>query len=309
MPMDDLFKALNMFSQGVKDLQTVRTINNANSEVQRIKASTLKEEEKTAEMKGVANQLTLQMAGLGVAPQTVAQLSGAIRNDPTDFESAIKLKEQESSDATKKLEKTHAFEKEQKALDRANALAIAQLKSTTSKDVQGMKGGPKKKPLSPTELKTVADAQEQQILAEDLLSRAKKNKGFFGIENKVPGVTGVRELADPEFADFKAETGRWFDAYRKKITGAQATEKEIKLLEKNQPVIGEPYSNFVKKVGTIQRIGQKVMTRYTTLLQAAGRDTGGVSEMQGFSATPEEQPSASQNQFTPATKYFKKLGQ
>lgn len=317
MPMDDLFKALNMFSEGVKDLQTRRTINGANDQVQEIKASDLKEEEKQSQYKQVANQLTIKMAGLGVPATTIQAVGGAVRNDPTDFEQAIKMNELQNNQAVQKQKADQAFQTQQKELDRQNALEIAKTKvqgqlDNTDKKNTG-KGG---KPISPTELKKISDLNENKVVFSDLLDRADKNKSMFGIVNKVPGVTGVREAVDPEFADFKAQIGRGFDIYRKNITGAQATVKEIDLLKKNTPTIDEPYPNFVKKIKTSIRIGDKVLKRYQETLQQAGRDVKGFStpvvEEDDAATTADDTTSVPDIRSAPvqapgaASKYFKK---
>jgi len=84
--MDDLFTALKMFKGGVQELQFKRTLASANEQVQQIKASEANEQEQRAQLQAVANQLTMQMAGLGIPATTMAQVTGAV--GPKQFDSA-----------------------------------------------------------------------------------------------------------------------------------------------------------------------------------------------------------------------------
>lgn len=86
MAMDDLFTALNMFKQGVGQLQTSRVIGQANEAVQTIRASEGNEQAKRAQLQDVSNQLVGHMTALGnpvSAIQQVAQQFG-----PKQFASA-----------------------------------------------------------------------------------------------------------------------------------------------------------------------------------------------------------------------------
>jgi hypothetical protein len=75
MAMDDLYKALTMFKDGVKELQTSRVIAGANEEVQRIKASEQDEQKKRAALTDVSNQLVSRLAGSGVPASTIQQVA------------------------------------------------------------------------------------------------------------------------------------------------------------------------------------------------------------------------------------------
>lgn len=75
MPMDDLFKSLQMFSQGVKEYQLQSAIGQANDHVQQIKAADLNEQQKRSELQSLSNQLVGHLAGLG-ASGTQIQAAG-----------------------------------------------------------------------------------------------------------------------------------------------------------------------------------------------------------------------------------------
>ena len=76
---DDLFEALKMFSQGVKEYQLQSAIGDANSYVQQIKAADLSEQQKRSELQSLSNQLVGHLAGIGATGtqiQAVAQSVG-----------------------------------------------------------------------------------------------------------------------------------------------------------------------------------------------------------------------------------------
>lgn len=77
-PIDDLFKALNMFNDGMKSLQMGRVLDNANSTVEQIRNSDLDAKQKRAELKNVADQLTFKLVGLGGSVDAAKTLAGTI---------------------------------------------------------------------------------------------------------------------------------------------------------------------------------------------------------------------------------------
>lgn len=78
MAMDDLYKALQMFGDGVQQLQTSRAIGAANDQVQQIHASEASEQAKRAQLQQIANGLTAHLAQLGTPATTMQAVAGAI---------------------------------------------------------------------------------------------------------------------------------------------------------------------------------------------------------------------------------------
>lgn len=78
MAMDDLFKALTMFKQGVGELQLSRAIQGANEQVGQLKASDMDYAQQRAAMQEISNQLVARMASVGAPATTIAQVAGAI---------------------------------------------------------------------------------------------------------------------------------------------------------------------------------------------------------------------------------------
>lgn len=75
----DLQTALQTFSQGAKQFQLQNALVQANDEVQKIKSSQLKEQEKRAMLSGLANNLVLTMTGLGASAQDTANVFQSMR--------------------------------------------------------------------------------------------------------------------------------------------------------------------------------------------------------------------------------------
>jgi hypothetical protein len=76
--MEDLFKALQMFKQGVGELQLSRAIAGANEQVSQIKASELDEQKQRSALQDVSNQLVGRLSQLGTPATTIAQMAGAV---------------------------------------------------------------------------------------------------------------------------------------------------------------------------------------------------------------------------------------
>lgn len=70
----DLMTALQGFNNGLKSLQTSRVLNNANEAVEQIRASDADAQEKKAQIRGIADQLTMKLVGLGGSVEEASKL-------------------------------------------------------------------------------------------------------------------------------------------------------------------------------------------------------------------------------------------
>ena len=77
--IDDLFKAINMFNDGLKSLQMGRVLNNANQAVESIRQSDLDAKQKRAELSNIANQLTFKLVGLGGSVGAAKELADTVQ--------------------------------------------------------------------------------------------------------------------------------------------------------------------------------------------------------------------------------------
>ena len=78
MPMQDLYQALQMFSQGVNQLQTQRAITSANEQVQQIRASEASEADKRNALQQISSGLVSHLAGMGTPATTLAAVADSI---------------------------------------------------------------------------------------------------------------------------------------------------------------------------------------------------------------------------------------
>lgn len=133
MPMDDLFQALNMFKQGVNELQTARVIQGANQQVQSIRASEASEADKRNQLTAISHQLVGQLGALGAPVSDIAQQAANVA--PTQFADANHMYEQgvltgnkELQDMAKKQQKFQFDLEEKKALLAAKLDPMLQMK-------------------------------------------------------------------------------------------------------------------------------------------------------------------------------------
>jgi hypothetical protein len=92
MAMQDLYTALQMFGDGVNQLQTSRAISGANEQVQQIRASEASEQEKRAAMQQISNGLVAHLAAGGTPATTIQAVAGAI--GPKQFANANQMNEE-----------------------------------------------------------------------------------------------------------------------------------------------------------------------------------------------------------------------
>lgn len=71
----DLMTALQGFNNGLKSLQTSRVLNNANEAVEQIRASDADAQQKKAQIRGIADQLTMKLVGLGGSAEEAAKIA------------------------------------------------------------------------------------------------------------------------------------------------------------------------------------------------------------------------------------------
>jgi hypothetical protein len=86
------------------------------------------------------------------------------------------------------------------------------------------------------------------------------------------GIDIIKGWTNEEFAGFKAESGQFFDQYRKEITGAGATDAERKDLGKNQPTVKDPPGVYAEKLKRTLEIGQAIIRRRASMLNQKGYD-------------------------------------
>lgn len=137
--MDDLFKALQMFKEGVQGAATLSAVNDATSAMGQIQTATLDDAQKRQQLQQLSNQTALRLTGLGasgtqiqsafnaIAPQNFGsaeqlQLEGALSGNQQytqQAENIIGARDKKATDA-----ETRAFQRKLFLQDREAALAL-----------------------------------------------------------------------------------------------------------------------------------------------------------------------------------------
>jgi hypothetical protein len=255
----DLLTALKMFGDSVGELRLSRTISRANEEVQKIKTSELKDEEKRAQLGNLAQQLTMTLASQGAPATTIAQLSQAMQPQIDPEVERKRLIERE--DAVREDNQRHQT-------------ALTRMQIDGRENVAGMRGASKSGlvPLTQGQIDKIQEFDLEETTAVDLLSQVDADPSLVGLDESLPGKAKLKATFNPQFDAFQSQLGRWFDAYRKRITGAGAGPTELKMLRENVPSVSDRPQNFAAKINKLMEIEKKVKGKYLTNLKKAKRD-------------------------------------
>jgi hypothetical protein len=273
----DLGAAINNFTASAQQLKMTNALRQASQTVQQVKASAMKDEEKRAQLQGLANNLVLNMTQFGADPQAIAQAAGAIMppKDPMvqTSEQAILMGSPEQQKRGKQLMETEFMQK--------LALMSAGQKAK----------GKALKPLTTGEVGDLQAMEEASTSLQDIINSVKKNKTLVGPVEGRKGMVGRGTLYDPEFGAFRQKLETFFNEYRRKITGAAAGIPEIKALEKAVPRGTESLDVFLKRAESALKINEGAKKRYAETLRKAGRDFDGFDTTTGAPMAPTGEPS------------------
>jgi hypothetical protein len=256
--MDDLFKGMQMFQQGMKELAFTRAL-------------------QRSALQQISNSLVTQMAQYGVPATTIEQVKQAV--GPMQFgtpqaaamEGLLSGKPglvnaAAQADITGQAGNMAQMKMQQDFQSRENAL-----NRESNQKVAGIRGQLANR-MSDKAVENINGIDDEMLRGTDILNRVQNDSNLVGvIAGRIPG----RAMVSPDFATFKADVGQWFDTYRKRITGAAASESEIKYLMKNRPQVTDTHSVFVSKLESILNLGQKVRERSLQNYESAGKNTGG----------------------------------
>ncbi len=78
----ELIQAFQNLNQSVNGMVLQKSLNAANEQVNQIRTSDLKEEEKRGQLRGLANDLTMRLTGMGMDPNAINQATQAIAPKP-----------------------------------------------------------------------------------------------------------------------------------------------------------------------------------------------------------------------------------
>lgn len=124
--------------------------------------------------------------------------------------------------------------------------------------------------LSEKQITTIDDFDATTQSIKEGLSLLNKNSNFVGpVDSKVPDL-----LVGGDEAAFRASVGRAIDKYRKLITGAAASDTELRRIELRLPKTSDTFDNFKAKATQFIDEMEKGKARYLTNLQKSGKNTG-----------------------------------
>jgi hypothetical protein len=289
---DELFKAMEMFKTGVKELAFSRALASANDEVQQIKSSELSEQEKRAQLSNLSNRMVNYMAGQGVPATTIQQVSaalgprtfsspgaaaieGALSGDQSLIDAASTADRAAQAGNIDQLKAQQTFLASENAKNRAHQLEVAGIKGE-KKGVRPMLGG------------QVDKIQEFDVANKGLtgvFDKFKTNTKLHSSMGPVAGNTWAAVLsAAPgtatraEINDFRAEAMRQSQAYRRAITGMAASIPEMKEMPIALPTPEDDPKSFEQKMQTLLRQGAEVRAMYLKNLNKAKFDVSGFDE-------------------------------
>jgi hypothetical protein len=87
--MNDLFKALAMLQDGVKQYATTKVLNDANEQVAQLRDANIQEGEKMAAMRNLSTELTRRLSGLGMAESQIKGVANSIAPEAKPIQSAF----------------------------------------------------------------------------------------------------------------------------------------------------------------------------------------------------------------------------
>lgn len=279
-------EALSDFTQGIRRLQVQRSIQNANQAVAEIRASEAEEQEKNDQLKQVARSLGLSVFSLtgnvsgaqfaqgAIAPQEVSLFQQSqldLQQQRIDLENRrLEMGEQEFKEQSTRIDEAQKFKKEsQRALFQQQKELVDLKNEQRGKKLQALKTG---------EINKIQSMDESFIELEDLGLQLQENRSFATPLQRIPGISGVREIVNPQFADFRAAVGKSFQKFRKATTGAQASVQELADLRRLQPTEDDTPAAFQLKLKRSIEIGQKIRARFMDTLRRANRDVESFEE-------------------------------
>lgn len=119
--------------------------------------------------------------------------------------------------------------------------------------------------LSDKQVQTMKDFEEAQQTLEDL--KAGFKPGYVGpLDQYRPDF-----LSSPDQSVYSKLLGRYKDAYRKAITGAGASSKEIEMLESRLPNLGQKEENYTANLAQAEKEASAKKENFLKLLEKQGK--------------------------------------
>ncbi len=171
MPMDDLYKALDMFSHGVQQYQTSQAVNDASQKLQDMNKQQMDEKQRLIANQQVGSELALRLTGIGASPEHIAAATSGLV--PSASTTATNLAQGDMAAKSQAGEITREKMKNQNALDVERLKLSGILGKTSSKDYTDMLTKFEKMPEVTPMLKSIP-------ILQDASQKMHENAGKFG---------------------------------------------------------------------------------------------------------------------------------
>lgn len=298
--LDDMYKAMDIFTEGTRQLAVTNRINEATQQVNELQKNEMDLLKRNAQQMNIAKQLSLQMTQAGApmshvqqvysmfAPEQLntsadAERMAAQATDPAQANQYLKVaKSLGDLEANRAKRMAEAKEEPQTAgrIKEIEAQGMEQRRAIEKQHTLGM-NAPKLRPMAPSTINKINDVDKAINGAENILAEFNSNpdaKDYVGPGNVMGIVPFFKSLNDANFASFKAKIGQDFDQYRIAVTGAGAGKQEIDKLEGNRPNIKDtPEAFALKYKGILESLHRNKATYIQN--QEKGRvDIGGFAD-------------------------------
>lgn len=291
-PTDNLIKGMQVFLSGLNSFSKANRIDQFKTEMNDLRDKYNNGEDVKSQMMENVRNMQADLITLGVGPTSIQQLQQSalegvevksaksideaymMLSDPNlDPKQRGELLKQVST--LKELE-YRDLEKREKVKNKEELRHKKELKD------MGLLKDPNKTSLKPLEKGFVDDFNKEMNtagVAGFLISEVQSEDGFVGPVNNLLNKGRFRNTFDPRYGSFKTAYDQWFQVdYRKAVTGAQASERELTVLKSNIPDLGDTREVFLKKFETFIKIRKVQAARSLINAGKAGRD---ISKFQG----------------------------
>lgn len=287
--MNDLFKGLQMFQQGAQELAIGRAMRSAAEQAQQINLNETNEMKKRQQLTQMGTQLALHLGGLNAPVSQIQSAVGSFMPQALNSPEAFFTQAAQSTDPNAANELNAAGRSVQRQIAAAplttaqqetNKLGYAQLLAQSQAAATTAAGEKAPKTLTTEEKTKITDIETDLVGMNRLLREVETDPSLVGKKNMLLDTFGARGVVNPKFDVFKKQVLQNFDAYRQRITGAGASEGELKMLQTRKPQITDSPEQFMANMKASIAIGEMVRKR---TLENYGRAK---SDISGFNLNP-----------------------
>lgn len=278
--LDDFMQGIKAFDEGITQFAVGKAISGAKDQMDQLNQSAMNEMERRAELEKISKGLTLQLGGLGAPVSQIQSAVGAVAPKALGTPGAALWEGiQTGSDDLQKLgqqglaaEESIDVRKEDRGFGRD--MKKLQFQRETALMEAGLRAKQKElKPISDAGIKAITEMEDFEAQLTDLKSKLSEDPGYVGPARASRAYVTGGKGSIAKYAGFEAQAKRLFDTYRRAVTGAGASNKELEDLEKSMPNVSERSETYQQKLGDLVKFYEDKKIKYFDRLKRAGRDT------------------------------------